>query len=225
MIEKLTKYCYYYQKYSKSLYRFKFKLFNNLDFNHTVFINIFYIDGKLVLHIINKAIGFTAARFLKDISVKTTWEALRTCQLDTYLSPPDLVVHDAGTNFDSREFRQNASMVATKTKCVPVKAHWSIGKVKRGHVTLLRAYEIIQEEIGSDISREACLQMAVKALNDSTGPNGLVPTLLVFGAFPRMSDSDVPAPSIQQCAVAICKAMEEITKERAKRMVNNILNT
>jgi len=67
--------------------------------------------------------------------------------------------------------------------------------------------------------------MAVKALNDSMGPNGLVPTLLVFGAFPRMSDSNVPALLIQQRAVAIRKAMEEITKERAKRMVNNALNT
>ena len=46
---------------SKSLYRFKFKLPNNLDFNYTVFINIFYINGKLVLYVINKAIGFTAA--------------------------------------------------------------------------------------------------------------------------------------------------------------------
>jgi len=38
--------------------------------------------------------------------------------------------------------------------------------------------------------------MAVKVLNDSIGPNGLVPTLLVFSAFPRMLDSNVPAPSI-----------------------------
>jgi len=38
--------------------------------------------------------------------------------------------------------------------------------------------------------------MAVKALNNSMGPNSLVPTLLVFSAFPRMSDSDVPAPLI-----------------------------
>jgi len=37
-----------------------------------VFINIFYINGKLVLHVVNKATGFTAARFLKDISAKTT---------------------------------------------------------------------------------------------------------------------------------------------------------
>jgi len=72
MIKKLTKYYCHCQKHGKSLYRFKFKLPNNLDFNYIVFINIFYINGKPVLYVINKAIGFTAARFLKDISVKTT---------------------------------------------------------------------------------------------------------------------------------------------------------
>jgi hypothetical protein len=30
--------------------------------------------------------------------------------------------------------------------------------------------------------------MAIKAVNDTTGPNGLVPTLLVYGAYPRVSN-------------------------------------
>ena len=72
MIEKLTKYCRHCQKHSKSPYRFKFKLPDNLDFNHTVFVDIFYIDGKPVLHVVDEATGFTVARFLKDISIKTT---------------------------------------------------------------------------------------------------------------------------------------------------------
>ena len=38
--------------------------------------------------------------------------------------------------------------------------------------------------------------MAVKAVNDTAGLDGLVPTLLVFGAFPRLSPSDPPSPSI-----------------------------
>ena len=67
--------------------------------------------------------------------------------------------------------------------------------------------------------------MAIKALNNSIGSNSLVLTLLVFSAFPRISDSDIPALLIQQHAVAIYKAMEEITKERAKRIINNTLNT
>ena len=66
--------------------------------------------------------------------------------------------------------------------------------------------------------------MAVKAVNDTAGPDGLVPTLLVFGAYPRMSELDPPAPSITQRAAAIRKAMEEVLKVRAERQINNALN-
>jgi hypothetical protein len=38
--------------------------------------------------------------------------------------------------------------------------------------------------------------MAVKAVNDTAGPNGLVPTLLVYGAYPRISNLGPPTPSI-----------------------------
>ena len=57
--------------------------------------------------------------------------------------------------------------------------------------------------------------MAVKAINDTAGPDGLVPTLLVYGAYPRMSNLDPPAPSIMERATAIRKAMAEIVKLRA----------
>ena len=35
------------------------------------------------------------------------------------------------------------------------------------------------------------LQMTFKAINDLARPNGFVPTLLVFGAYPRMIKLDV----------------------------------
>jgi hypothetical protein len=38
--------------------------------------------------------------------------------------------------------------------------------------------------------------MAFKAINDSVGPNGLIPTLLVFGAYLRMVESDAPNPIV-----------------------------
>ena len=38
--------------------------------------------------------------------------------------------------------------------------------------------------------------MAVKAINDTAGPDGLVPTLLVYGAYPRISNPDPPTLSI-----------------------------
>jgi len=38
--------------------------------------------------------------------------------------------------------------------------------------------------------------MAFKAINNTAGLEGLVPTLLVFRAYPRMVKSDVLLPSV-----------------------------
>ena len=68
------------------------------------------------------------------------------------------------------------------------------------------------------------MQIAVKAINDTASPNGLVPTLLVYGAYLRISKLDPPAPSVMDRAAAIRKAMAEIVKLRAKQTVNNALH-
>jgi hypothetical protein len=58
--------------------------------------------------------------------------------------------------------------------------------------------------------------MAVKAVNDTAGPDGLVPTLLVYGAYLRMSKLDPPALSVMDRAAVIRKAMAEVVKLWAK---------
>ena len=40
--------------------------------------------------------------------------------------------------------------------------------------------------------------MAVKAVNNTAGLDGLVPTLLVYGAYLRISNLDPPALSIME---------------------------
>jgi hypothetical protein len=58
--------------------------------------------------------------------------------------------------------------------------------------------------------------MAVKAINNTAGPNRLVPTLLVYGAYLRISNLDPPALFITERVVTIRKAMAEIVKLWAK---------
>ncbi|KAI0991310.1 hypothetical protein K3495_g16877, partial [Podosphaera aphanis] len=133
-------------------------------------------------------------------------------------------VHDAGSNFSSHEFRQYAASMTIITKEVPVEAHQSIGVVERYHGPLRRAYIIISQELsGKGISRDMILQMAVKAINDTAGPDGLVPTLLVFGTYPRMSELDPPTATISERAIAIKKAMNEVRKLKAARQVTEAL--
>ena len=44
-------------------------------------------------------------------------------------------------------------------------------------------YEIISLKL-KGVNKELTLQMAVKAINDFTSPDGLIPILLVFGTYP-----------------------------------------
>ena len=52
----------------------------------------------------------------------------------------------------------------------------------------------------------------------------LVPTLLVFGAYPCITEFDPPTRSTTQRATAIKKAMEEVSRIRTKTQINKALN-
>ena len=58
--------------------------------------------------------------------------------------------------------------------------------------------------------------MAFKAINDFIGPNGLIPILLVFGAYPRIVKSNIPNPTVIKWVIALKKAIEEVKKLKAK---------
>jgi len=45
--------------------------------------------------------------------------------------------------------------------------------------------------------------MAIKAINDTASLDGLVPTLLVYGAYLKISNLNPPTPSITEQAAAI----------------------
>jgi hypothetical protein len=87
-----------------------------------------------------------------------------------------------------------------------------------------RAYKIITAEI-KGINKDIALQMAFKAINNTAGPDGIVPTLLVYGALPRMSEYNPPSPSVTQRSNALRKAIEEIKSLQASHEVVRALNT
>ena len=109
-------------------------------------------------------------------------------------------------------------------KGILVKAHNLIGIVKRYYRPLRRVYQIITAEI-PEINKDIALQMAFKALNNFTGPNGLIPTLLVFGAYLQLINTDIPLLTVSQRANALKKAIEEIKKIQAKYQVMDTLST
>jgi hypothetical protein len=142
--------------------------------------------------------------------------------MDTYVGPLDSIVHDAGTQFTSAEFVQNAKSIGNVIKYVLIKAHHSISIVERYYTPLCQAFEIITKELPR-VSKQFVLQMAIKAVNNTAGPDGLVPTLLVFGTYPWIATTDTPSLTVTKRGKAITKAMKQIAELHARRQVTDAL--
>jgi hypothetical protein len=133
-------------------------------------------------------------------------------------------MHNAKKNFTAIEFKQLASSMSIKVKKVLVKAHNSVGLVEQYYTLLRRVYKILKEELkNKHINKEMILQMAVKAVNDSAGPDRIVLTLLVFGLYLRITEINALLFTIIKRAKAIRAATKEVRRLYAKQQVNNAL--
>jgi hypothetical protein len=59
--------------------------------------------------------------------------------------------------------------------------------------------------------------MAVKAVNDLVGPNRIIPTLLVFSVYPRLTKIDPLSLSVTKRIEAIYIATKEVRRLYAER--------
>lgn len=120
--------------------------------------------------------------------------------IDTYLGLSDVIKHEAGTHFMACEFQQNSAAIVIRLNSVPVESPLSMSTHERHHTLVCSAYNVIcSESLSSD--REVALQMAVKAVNDSVGPHGLIHSLLVFGTLSRLGlRTDSPTTSLYKRA-------------------------
>ena len=69
-----------------------------------------------------------------------------------------------------------------KVKEVPIKAYNSIKKVEWYYIPLYYIYEIISLKL-KGVSKKLTWQIAVKAVNNFTSLDKLIPILLVFNAY------------------------------------------
>ncbi len=110
-------------------------------------------------------------------------------------------------------------------KAISIKTHLSINIVEKYHVELRRTYQMIFENLETDINKEIILQMIVKAVNDTVDLDELMFTLLIFDVYSRMHVMNSSILSINQRTMIIEKAMIEMRKFRAERQVADALNT
>lgn len=199
----------------------RFLLQDDKEFNHTIHVDISYIDALPILHFGAEATNNQAAQSFSTASSQSLWRALSICRIDVSLGPPDIIIHDAGKNFMTESFASSADLLHIRTKAIPVESTKFMNIVEPYHQLIRRAYQIIKSE-STDTDENAALQMAVKMINGSVGPDGLVLTPFVYGALSRLGLlHDKPSPSTFQSGAPQKKATLEVSKQFAKRQVQS----
>ncbi|KAM3501937.1 hypothetical protein MY11210_009227 [Beauveria gryllotalpidicola] len=87
----------------------------------------------------------------------TGQKAIKECYINTYIGPPDYMAYNPGRNFASTEFKEHAKSMNIRTHEAPVEAHNTIRKAERYYGILRRAYEILNEEIGTEMTAATAL--------------------------------------------------------------------
>lgn len=101
---------------------------------------------------------------------------------------------DRDSVFTGREWTQLCADAGIEIQLSGVESHNAIGIGERYHAPLRRIYLKIRHDTPS-VDAEVALKLAIKAMNNTMGPEGLVPSLLLFGIVPRFPSVNTALPN------------------------------
>ena len=183
--------------------------------------DIMYIKGDPILHIVDEGTHFSAAQFPPAVSTDSVWQALLKCWGAIYTGLPNRALLDQGSQF-GQLFIDIAKIHDIKVENTGIEAHSSLGLGERYHQPLHQTFRKIMAD-HKKTDRDLALALSVKAMNDTLGPEGLVPSALVFGEFPKLrTKGSKPTPRatlLSRKAVAET-ARKEMEKQITKMKIN-----
>lgn len=191
-------------------------------FNERISLDLMYLSGDPVLHIVDVGTNFSAARFLTSADALTVWITFLHAWVTIYLGFPHEVLTDQGSVFTSKEWNARCKDAEVSIDNTGTESHNSLGKGETYHSILRRFYNKVKLT-HPQLSKELRLSMALKALKDTAGPNGLVPTLLMFGVMPRIPPAPAAYPDTNARLEAMQAACDELEVINARARVRQAL--
>jgi hypothetical protein len=149
ILQNISQSCETYQRLGPRPIRFKFSIppTDDIVFGDEVSIDLMFISGKAILHIVDTAIRFSAATFIDSNlatygqSVEVVWLAMMGTWFTVYTGYPNRLRVDAGSIFSSNRWKQLSDMTSIRLRISGVEAHNSLGIGERLHEPLRRIYK------------------------------------------------------------------------------------
>ena len=225
ILKQISKACSTCQVHSSGPLRFRVTLpKSKCVFNHELALDLMWLDGSPVLHVVDTHTHFSSAIFLNGKSTKDVWNAFIICWAAVYPGYPDRFRVDQDSIFTSKEWHQLSHSAGIDVQLSGIESHNAIGVGERYHAPLRQIYSKIRTDVPS-IDPSMALKLANKTMNDTMGPEGLVPSLLVFGLLPRFPPSSTPllshAARMEAMEIARLEMADIVAKQKIQRALRS----
>ena len=220
LIQAIVRACDICQKTGPKPRRFKVTFPEVCVFNRKLAIDLCWIFGDPVLHIVDLGTNFNSASFLSGESTDACWKAFLECWVTMYTGYPETIRADQGSIFKSKNWKTLCDEQGIDLQLSGIEDHHSLGAGEQQHYPLRNICGKIRMEYPR-LDKRLILRLAVKAMNDTLGPSGLVPSLLVFGSISRIPNVNAKHPDQQERLRAMTLARQEydqwVCQERIRR--------
>ena len=224
-LKRISAACDLCQRLSHAPHRFRVALPDGeVVFNKTVCLDLMYLDNAAVLHVVDKDTKFSAATFLSNETAKETWNTFMRIRVCTYIGFPDVMATDQGPQFKSDRWSNLLNLAGITHHPSGFQSHNAFGVGERYHSFLRGIYRKARQQ-HPQLENEHILALSVMAMNDTAGYHVLVPTLLVFGAMPRLLVTPMDLPAQVDRMKAMVLARKEMTRIIAKERIPRALRT
>jgi len=190
MIDRISKSCRTCTEFSPKTVSFRIRDVDKVVFNHRITLDLMYLPALNnrkfpVLHIVDVGTKFNAAAFLRSENTTHIWNTFVQIWATLYIGMPESMLVDQGSVFVSDEWKYACEINDIEFKETGTESHNSLGAGETYHAIVRRIYMKLRRDYPK-LTPKLLLAMAIKAVNDSAGPEGLVPSLLVFGTMPKL---------------------------------------
>ena len=147
-------------------------------FNECVAMDIKFIEGNIVLHLIDTFTRLSTAAHLKNKAAPTVMEAIMEMWVSTFGRPKE-IFSDNGKEFDNQQMHDLAAQMDINLKVTPVEAPYSNGICERHNAVI----DTLTRRVNMDTKCgfKTALLWAVNAKNSLHNIYGFSPQQLVFG--------------------------------------------
>lgn len=183
----IVKNCSPCQEYGPSASRFRVTMpMDEIVFNHEIEIDIFWIDGNPVLHIIDRGTRYSVCKYVEKFDGPYLWNLILEFWITVFTGFPSIIAADRQPAFRSTFFKSTCNQLGIHAKITPTESHNSLSICERYHSIIRRVFNRLKCDFPA-LNNNTKLAVTTHAVNNTAGPDGLVPTLLLFGTTPRIS--------------------------------------